>query len=125
MLSKPINPGRGTNGLEGNPKAAIQGFSFLLRLDLSSFVTLRVLRGSCFRPIESIFLGYPYSQTEFLIFASSGLSPRKTSNSPFVFIGATVSFIRSIDFFSKNFSDRTKRNNQLDTRFGSQYFLSH
>jgi hypothetical protein len=41
----------------------------------------------------------------------------------FVFIVAKVLFIQSIDLFFQNFSNRTKKNNQLDTAAGSQYFV--
>jgi hypothetical protein len=35
-----------------------------------------------------------------------------------------VSFIASIDFSFQNFSNRSKKNNQLDTLFDTQYFFT-
>jgi len=51
------------------------------------------------------------------------LSPSRKS--AFVFIAAKVLLMHSIDFFFQNFSNRAKKNNQLDTALSSQYFLTH
>jgi hypothetical protein len=64
----------------------------------------------------------PYSQTESLTFATCQFFVSQTRNSAFVFIAAKLLLIRSIDFFFQNFSNRTNKNNQLDTRPCSQYF---
>jgi len=66
-----------------------------------------------------------YSQTESPIFVTFHASLSQTRNSAFVFIAPQVLLIRAIDFFFQNFSNRAKKNNQLDTAPGSQYFLTH
>jgi len=66
-----------------------------------------------------------YSQTESLIFATYDMPLSPSRKSAFVFIAAKVLFMHSIDFFFQNFSNRAKKNNQLDTALSSQYFLTH
>jgi hypothetical protein len=47
---------------------------------------------------------------------------RSTSNLGLCFHWTKVFFILSIDFSFQNFSNRSNKNNQLDTRFETQYF---
>ena len=66
-----------------------------------------------------------HSQTELVVFAIHRRLRGMRCIGPFVFIKAELSFIAAIDFPFQNFSDDSKKNNQLDSTLGTQYFCNH